>query len=338
MPKYSIVTSLFNHAPFLEERVRSIRMQTTNEWEWIVVDDCSTDGSYDEMRRLIVDDPRITLLRNEKNLGFTLGTQRALEMATGTYVYRADSDDSCHPEFLSYLGKALDDDHKLALVWSRALTMDVKGRVWGGFPRREDRRYTGLELLSELVVKNFIVAPSILYRRSAILAAGGFATIPSLRVSSDWLLTMNCLFYGDAAYFDRRLSYYRTHSTNISKDHQKTKNPTELEREMMYPLDYVYRQISALTFPDALPSIISAKRSAADMIWTQIVAPGLCSGSIDASHWFDMVRRHVPDYSPPLVNRVQLIKQSIRSLLYALYGRLTRRAASDKCHSLIKYN
>jgi len=329
MPKYSIVTSLFNHAPYLEERVRSIRMQTTNDWEWIVVDDCSTDGSYEEMRRLMVDEPRITLLRNEKNFGFTLGTQRALAMATGEYVYRADSDDSCHPEFLNCLGKALDDDDKLALVWSRVLTMDDKSRVWGGFPRRKDRHYSGLELLSALVIKNFIVAPSILYRRSAILAAGGFATIPSLRVSSDWLLTMNCLFHGDAAYFDRKLSFYRTHSTNISRDHQKTKIPAELELEMMFPLDYVYKQLDVRSVPLNFPSILSAKHSAADMVWEKIVAPGLCSGSVDSNLWLAMLRRHVPDYSPPKWKLSEIAKRKVRSLAYSVYSLITRRRVGE---------
>lgn len=330
MPKFTIVTSVYNHERFIAERVRSIIDQRERDWEWIIIDDCSSDGSYALLEKLLGRNPRVKLFKNERNLGFTLSTQRGFDIAEGEYIYRADSDDSCHPEFLSYLGRELDQDTSLSFVWSRAMSMNEAGQVWGGFPERRDYKVSGLDLLAMVVGGNFLVAPSILYRRSVVVTSGGFASIPSLRVNSDWLLTMNCLLYGGAAYFDRRLSYYRTHATNISRDHQKTKKPAELEMEMMFPLDYIYDRLKCFQIPPDFPSIVAAKRAAADLIWMKIVAPGINTGTLDSSLWLSMLRKHVPDYVPAPHSLLKSLRGGARSLAYMAFSRMTRCSVEER--------
>lgn len=61
-PIASVVTPSYNHAQFLPLRVASILNQTLEDFEWIIIDDCSTDGSQEVLRELVGHDPRVTLL------------------------------------------------------------------------------------------------------------------------------------------------------------------------------------------------------------------------------------------------------------------------------------
>ena len=89
MPNYN--TSL----PFLEEAVNSILAQTYSNFEFIIVDDCSTDESYGFLQSLT--DPRIRLIRNDENMGVTASLNKGFRLAKGTYIARMDSDDISFP-------------------------------------------------------------------------------------------------------------------------------------------------------------------------------------------------------------------------------------------------
>ena len=101
MPKVSVVTALYNRSRYLRPRVESIRQQTFRDFEWIVIDDHSTDGTFEQFQRLTRSDRRILLLRNAANIGQGLTTKKAFDLARGEYIYLADADDVCHPLFWS---------------------------------------------------------------------------------------------------------------------------------------------------------------------------------------------------------------------------------------------
>lgn len=97
--KISILMGIYNCADTLGEAIDSILAQTYDDWELILCDDCSSDGTYDAAKKYADAMPeKIILLRNEKNsrLAFTLN--RCLEKATGTFVARMDGDDKCAPD------------------------------------------------------------------------------------------------------------------------------------------------------------------------------------------------------------------------------------------------
>ncbi len=93
----SVIMSNYNTPEeFLREAIESILNQTYSDFEFIIVDDCSTDNSLDIIASY--DDPRIVLLKNEENLGITKSLNRALKIAKGEYVARMDGDDIALPE------------------------------------------------------------------------------------------------------------------------------------------------------------------------------------------------------------------------------------------------
>ncbi|MEM5947468.1 glycosyltransferase family 2 protein [Spirochaetia bacterium 38H-sp] len=97
----SIVMPVYNSSRFIEDTLNSVLAQTYSNWELIAVDDCSTDDSYEILKKYADKDKRITVLRLEKNSGAAVARNRAIDVARGDYIAFIDSDDLWVPEKLS---------------------------------------------------------------------------------------------------------------------------------------------------------------------------------------------------------------------------------------------
>ena len=97
----SIVTAAYNCAPFIFATYASLSSQTLQDWEWIVVDDHSADGTFAALERLAAEDDRVRLLRNDRNQGAAFSRNRAMAEARGTFLAFIDSDDLWLPEKLA---------------------------------------------------------------------------------------------------------------------------------------------------------------------------------------------------------------------------------------------
>lgn len=99
-PKISIITPLWNTKPeWLAEAAVSIFDQTSHDWEWCIVDDCSTDTSFDSVLEAIqASSPQVHFKRLERNSGISGASNEGLKLATGEYACFLDHDDLLHPE------------------------------------------------------------------------------------------------------------------------------------------------------------------------------------------------------------------------------------------------
>ncbi|MGR3620751.1 glycosyltransferase, partial [Pseudophaeobacter sp.] len=104
----SVIVPVYNVAPYVEAALTSLRNQTLTDFEAIVVDDGSTDGSGHIVARVIADDPRFRLIRQE-NRGLSGARNTGLEHAQGAFVAFLDSDDQLAPDYLMHLWQALED-------------------------------------------------------------------------------------------------------------------------------------------------------------------------------------------------------------------------------------
>ena len=95
----SIIMPSYNTANYIEASIESVRHQTYENWELIIVDDCSTDNT-DEIVKPLLSDARIRYLKNEKNSGAAISRNRALREAKGKWIAFLDSDDLWLPEKL----------------------------------------------------------------------------------------------------------------------------------------------------------------------------------------------------------------------------------------------
>lgn len=89
----SIITPSYNSEQFIQETFNSIKAQTYTEWEWIVVDDCSTDDTRTKIAAFKQQDERVKLHINETNMGAAVSRNKAIEEANGRFIAFLDSDD-----------------------------------------------------------------------------------------------------------------------------------------------------------------------------------------------------------------------------------------------------
>ncbi|MEI8027720.1 MAG: glycosyltransferase [Pseudomonadota bacterium] len=134
-PLVSVVIPLYNASAFILETLRSILSQDYPNLEVIVVDDCSPDGSFDLVADFIRSqkETRVHLLRNDKNLGPEGNWNRALSLASGTYVKLVCSDDTLEPGALSKQVAIFENpaNRGLALVTGPRVVINSAGKRMG---------------------------------------------------------------------------------------------------------------------------------------------------------------------------------------------------------------
>jgi len=114
MPKVSVIVPNYNHARYLRQRVDSVLGQTFQDFELILLDDCSTDESRSVLSSY-AGNPRVRIEFNEVNSGSTFKQwNKGVRLARGEYVWIAESDDYADPQLLERLVSRLDAEPKRA--------------------------------------------------------------------------------------------------------------------------------------------------------------------------------------------------------------------------------
>lgn len=243
MPRVSIITPSFNHAPFLHARAESVLSQEYRDFEWIIIDDASTDESPKLLQQIALTDRRVRLLTNEGNLGMAATVMRALDLASGDLVHRAESDDFCKPSFLGRVVRVFDEHQRVGLVHCAARRADAGGRLSGGWhqPHR-DRIDPGRAAFRKLIRGNYIAGPATMFRRAVLQTAGEFA-VPPIEIACDYHFALRACFDWDLAYLSARLYTHRVHAANLSGLVGRAMDLELLDRETFGLLDDVFARL-----------------------------------------------------------------------------------------------
>lgn len=159
-PEVSVIMSVFNSAKYLAEAIESILNQSFIDFEFIIINDASTDDSLSIVEGYAKKDGRIILIDNKDNIGLTKSLNLGLRLAKGIYIARTDSDDVSLPGRLEKQYAFLKKNKGIFLVGSGALEIASDGR----FIRRYPRITSPLLLKWRLPKKNNIYHPSIVFR------------------------------------------------------------------------------------------------------------------------------------------------------------------------------
>jgi len=137
-PRVSVLMTMFNAGAYLEPAIESLLAQSYPEFELIIVDDSSTDGSATVVKGF--PDSRIRLVRNATNSGQTKCLNQGLALARGEFVARQDQDDLSHPDRLEKQVRFLDNHPEIALLGANAEEIDGSGGSLGrtDLPRDTD--------------------------------------------------------------------------------------------------------------------------------------------------------------------------------------------------------
>jgi glycosyltransferase involved in cell wall biosynthesis len=168
--RVTVLIAVHDGGAYFRQAIDSVLAQSLGDFELLVVDDASADGSGELAHSY--DDARIRVLRNEQNLGQIPSLNRGLREARGPYIARLDADDTWQPELLERTAAVLDAEPSVALVGTWLDSVDEKGRLWSR-TRGEIRSYA--ELVAAVLLDRFPFAHnSIVYRRDVVLELGGY--------------------------------------------------------------------------------------------------------------------------------------------------------------------
>jgi glycosyltransferase involved in cell wall biosynthesis len=204
----------FNHARFLRESVDAILQQTFKDFELIIVDDCSSDDSWEVIRSIANRDSRIRAFKHELNQGASKSRNDALQAANGAYIGFCDADDIWESEKLEIQVNFLQNDPEYDLVYCDAAIIDEKGALTGErfsewFP--PPTAASG-NLFGDLVGRNFINIQSVLMRKEC---GGQFDE--KIKWVEDWWYWIKASHDHRFRYSKEPLARYRVHSmsTNV---------------------------------------------------------------------------------------------------------------------------
>jgi len=131
-PRVSVVMPVHNALPYLDAAVDSILRQTFEDFEFVILDDASTDGSTERLREWARRDGRIRLLEEKRNLGPARSSERVARAATAPIVARMDADDTSYPQRLADQLDVLDRHPGVGVVGGLFDLIDPTGRIVRG--------------------------------------------------------------------------------------------------------------------------------------------------------------------------------------------------------------
>ncbi|MDP2851221.1 MAG: glycosyltransferase [Sulfuricurvum sp.] len=218
-PLISIIIPLYNGERFIAQTLESVLAQTYRNIEVIVVDDASTDGGCDIVRRYGADDSRVNLILSETNFGGPARPRNiGIENAKGEFIAFVDADDVWKPHKLQTQLDFLIDNPDIDMLYSPAEIIDEYGEI---SPSRKQRFLSLLLRLmspkNAIIYGNFININTLMLRQPL---TSRFIEDSRLVAIEDWMFHILNLQDGmTAASVEEALIYYRVHSASISNRH-----------------------------------------------------------------------------------------------------------------------
>lgn len=202
----TVLMCVYNSAQFLEKAILSILNQTYKEFEFLIVDDGSTDGSIDICKRYAAVDSRIVIIKNERNLGLAASLNKGIEQAKGQYIARQDADDCSLSNRLEIqLNYAL-ENKQIEVIGSDCFVTDIADRIVfldDSFSKIKEHRHT---LLNR---KAIFPHGSAFLRKEKLLEAGLYD--PRFYYVQDAELWLRLIKHGARIHvINQPLYFYRT--------------------------------------------------------------------------------------------------------------------------------
>lgn len=212
-PIVSIAMATYNGEEFLREQLDSILAQTITDFELIICDDCSTDGTFDIISDYANHDTRIHVYRNTYNLGCTKNFEKAMRLCKANYIALSDQDDIWYPNHLEVLLKGIGNN---VLCAADADMVDSKNRNIGkrlsfaeGFFKIPPTKKL---LWRNLFVGNVLQGASMLLRKDFLFRV---LPIPVWMYHDSYLASCSCCETG-SVYLREPITRYRQHGTNLT--------------------------------------------------------------------------------------------------------------------------
>lgn len=214
MERVSIILPTYNRAYCIQRAVDSVRCQTWPEWELIVVDDGSSDGTEEIIAGYAAPDDRIHYHRQPNNRGVSAARNEGIRQARYEYIAFQDSDDVWHADKLEKQMRVFTENPGIGLVYCAMQGTGQDGSVIRIPDAAMDERLLRGNLYGLLLQGNVIDAPTAVIRKSCVEKCGGFDE--TLSCLEDWELFLRIAGKYEIGYVDESLVDSDIHNEGVS--------------------------------------------------------------------------------------------------------------------------
>ena len=249
MSLVSVIIPNYNHAKFLKKRLDSVFNQTFTDYEVIILDDASTDGSV-EIIRQYENHPKVSqIVINTGNSGSPFKQwKKGIELARGKYIWIAESDDYCANTFLENVMIAFANE-QVVLSYCQSKIVDENGQMlyengleWTNDldDQRWKSSYTNSgvdECKKYLSIRDTIPNTSaVVFKKEAFRKTDW--NLDKFKIAGDWLFWLKILQHGDISYMAEPLNYFRESRASTRVRNTRAKRLRRIKEEL-WVLDFL---------------------------------------------------------------------------------------------------
>lgn len=232
MPFFSVIIPLYNKAPYVAKTIESVLGQTFSDYELMVIDNGSTDGSGDIVAKY--SDPRLQIHRIEENAGVSNARNKGVELTSAPYITFLDADDWWEPSFLEEMARLI-EKHPSAGIYGTGyyIVKNGKKRV---APIGVDEEFTEGEINYCQVYAKTLCMPltsiSVCLPRAVFAETGGFPS--DIKVGEDFLLWIQVASKFSTVFLNKPLCNY---NQDVDPTYRATKQLPPPDKHMLWHLD-----------------------------------------------------------------------------------------------------
>ena len=245
-PLVSVIVPNYNHHLYLPERIGSILSQEFQDFELILLDDCSPDNSVEIFERYR-SNPKVShICVNEQNSGSTFKQwEKGISLSRGKYIWIAESDDSSDPRLLGSIVNALERYPSAVVGFCTTMEIDSEGNSlklsMDDYPQKFCTLHEGMEFIKRkmLYLNSIVNASAVVFKKELWEKVDKEFT--SYRLCGDWLFWLEVLRQGNVVWIHRSYNYFRKHPGEVTP--RAFKEGVNF-REMKGVLSYMERNLS----------------------------------------------------------------------------------------------
>lgn len=258
IPLISVIVPSYNHATYLKQRLDSIFNQTYTNFEVILLDDCSTDTSREILSTYSKNSKVSHCVFNNINSGSTFAQwNKGVALAKGDYIWVAESDDFCDPNFLETVLQPLLQNKDVALSYCQSHRVNSNGDVTGNWithtsmfqpnPLEQDFVKDGNVFIQNyLIHKNVIPnASAVLIRKTYLQKIMPLVFKPFMKYNADWFYYVQLLCNKKIAFVAKSLNSFRYHETSVIAKADGESGMVSIKNKEIKLLAFMFRYLKS---------------------------------------------------------------------------------------------
>lgn len=234
-PLVSVLMTAYNAENYIELAIQSILDQTYENFEFIIIEDCSKDNTWSIIQEYAKKDKRIIVLKNDANLNAGRSSNKGLKLCKGKYIVRMDADDWSFPYRVEKQVNFMEKNPKVVVSGGAMIicNQDLNEITEREYPQTHEE-------IEKLILRlNPVPHPASIWRKEAIDRTSGYP--PKLGISEDYALTLDIAQHGELANIPDLLIKYRVHKKSISNAKMSFQQAVTVYLSIKGQLEFKYK-------------------------------------------------------------------------------------------------